>query len=195
MNNEMFLFRKNALLNNLCKEWSDMWKACNDNKERLFKLVLMQQSLPFFADYCYRGKGLSKEYIAENFGDFTNGAYTGIDVDGVKGNYKTQLYSDFKGTIECNVDVLSIMYCDDVGLSIPQRKCPKIYISNKSVVHLSADGYNYITVLLFDESELVIEDNHENTDVLVSQSSDQCKVTKGKYCLGKVNEFEKTLRL
>ena len=172
-----------------------MWKACNDNKERLFNLVLMQQSLPFFADYCYRGKGLSKEYIAENFGDFTNGAYTGIDVDGVKGGYKTQLYSDFKGTIECNVDVLSIMYCNDVAVSIPQRKCPKIYISNKSVVHLSADGYNYITVLLFDESELVIEDKDENTDVLVYKYSNKCKVTKGKYCLGKVNQFEKTLRL
>ena len=29
---EMLYFRKNALLANLCKEWSNMWAACHDDK-------------------------------------------------------------------------------------------------------------------------------------------------------------------
>lgn len=193
MNNEMFLFRKNALLNNLCKEWSDMWKACKNNKEKLVRLSLMQQSIPFFASYCYSGKGLTKEYVLSEFKDYTNG----VVHDGCDGidNYTYRLFVGYTDEIMQQADVTHLMWSDIPIYVVGRYKCPILYVSNKSKVCIAADGYNYIRVYLFDESELAIEDLNEESTVIVYKYSNKCKVTKGKYCLGNVNQFEKTLRL
>ena len=124
----MLSFRKNALLNNLCKEWDNMWKSCKDNKDKLVRLVLMQQSLPFFADYCYRGKGLSRKYILDNFSEQINGVVH-HDCDEVKG-YDYSLFVDFNNEISCVVDVMSLMWCDVPRLQIRKYKAPVIYVSN-----------------------------------------------------------------
>ena len=89
---EMLYFRKNALLANLCKEWSNMWAACHDDKEKLMRLVLMQQSAPYFADFCYRGKGLTKDYCKREFSDYINGRIFN-DCDNVKG-FSYAMYID-----------------------------------------------------------------------------------------------------
>lgn len=191
--NEMMFFQKNALLNNLCGEWKNMWKACKNNKEKLVRLSLMQQSIPFFASYCYNGNGLSKDYILGEFKDYINGKIL-QDCDNVKG-YSYRLFVGYTDDIREQADVTHLMWSDIPIYVVERYKCPIIYLSNKSTVSLIADGYNYIRVYLFDESELVIEDLDEESTVIVYKYSDKCKVTKGKYCLGKVNEFEKTLRL
>lgn len=191
--NEMMFFQKNALLNNLCGEWKNMWKACKNNKEKLVRLSLMQQSIPFFASYCYNGNGLSKDYILGEFKDYINGKIL-QDCDNVKG-YSYRLFVGYTDDIREQADVTHLMWSDIPIYVVERYKCPILYISNKSTVSLIADGYNYIRVYLFDESELVIEDLDEESTVIVYKYSDKCKVTKGKYCLGKVNEFEKTLRL
>ena len=190
---EMMFFQKNALLNNLCGEWKNMWKACKNNKEKLVRLSLMQQSIPFFASYCYNGKGLSKDYLLSEFKDYINGTIL-QDCDNVKG-YSYRLYVGYTDDIREQADVTHLMWSDIPIYVVERYKCPIVYISNKSTVSLIADGYNYIRVYLFDESELVIEDLDEESTVIVYKYSDKCKVTKGKYCLGKVNQFEKTLRL
>ena len=190
---EMLSFRKNALLNNLCKEWDNMWKACKENKEKLVRLVLMQQSQPYFADYCYRGVGLSKEYVLENFADYINGVVH-HDCDEVQG-YEYALYVGYTDDITCVVDVLSMMWCDVPQLLIKRHKAPILYVSNNSKVHLVCEGYSYVRVYLFDESELIVGDTDENTDIIVYKYSENCTVTKGQYCLGRVNEFVKSLRL
>ena len=189
----MMFFRKNALLNNLCKEWDNMWRSCKGDKEKLVRLVLMQQSLPYFADYCYRGKGLSKEYILNEFADQINGV-THHDCDEVKG-YDYSLYVGYTDEIIGSVDVCSMMWCDIPQYVVKARKCPILYISNKSRVNLVCEGYSYVRVYLFDESELTVEDTDENTDIIVYKYSDKCSVNKGQFCLGRVNEFEKQLRL
>jgi hypothetical protein len=190
---EMMFFQKNALLNNLCGEWKNMWKACKNNKEKLVRLSLMQQSIPFFASYCYNGNGLSKDYILGEFKDYINGKIL-QDCDDVKG-YSYRLFVGYTDDIRPQADVTHLMWSDIPIYVVERYKCPILYISNKSTVSLIADGYNYIRVYLFDESELVIEDLDEESTVIVYKYSDKCKVTKGKYCLGKVNQFEKTLRL
>lgn len=190
---EMMFFQKNALLNNLCGEWKNMWKACKNNKEQLVRLSLMQQSIPFFASYCYNGKGLSKDYLLSEFKDYINGTIL-QDCDDVKG-YSYRLFVGYTDDIREQADVTHLMWSDIPIYVVERYKCPIIYLSNKSTVSLIADGYNYIRVYLFDESELVIEDLDEESTVIVYKYSDKCKVTKGKYCLGKVNEFEKQLRL
>lgn len=191
--NEMMFFQKNALLNNLCGEWKNMWKARKNNKEQLVRLSLMQQSIPFFASYCYNGNGLSKDYILGEFKDYINGKIL-QDCDDVKG-YSYRLFVGYTDDIRPQADITHLMWSDIPIYVVERYKCPILYISNKSTVSLIADGYNYIRVYLFDESELVIEDLDEESTVIVYKYSDKCKVTKGKYCLGKVNEFEKQLRL
>lgn len=190
---EMMFFQKNALLNNLCGEWKNMWKARKNNKEQLVRLSLMQQSIPFFASYCYNGNGLSKDYVLGEFKDYINGKIL-QDCDDVKG-YSYRLFVGYTDDIRPQADITHLMWSDIPIYVVERYKCPILYISNKSTVSLIADGYNYIRVYLFDESELVIEDLDEESTVIVYKYSDKCKVTKGKYCLGKVNEFEKTLRL
>lgn len=190
---EMMFFQKNALLNNLCGEWKNMWKARKKNKEQLVRLSLMQQSIPFFASYCYNGNGLSKDYILGEFKDYINGKIL-QDCDDVKG-YSYRLFVGYTDDIRPQADITHLMWSDIPIYVVERYKCPILYISNKSTVSLIADGYNYIRVYLFDESELVIEDLDEESTVIVYKYSDKCKVTKGKYCLGKVNEFEKQLRL
>ena len=191
---EMIFFQKNALLNNLCGEWKNMWKACKNNKEKLVRLSLMQQSIPFFASYCYNGSGLSKDYILGEFHDYINGVVH-YDCDNVKG-YSYRLYVGWvKHSIREQSDVTHFMWSNVPLYVIEKYKCPTLYISNKSKVCVSCDGYNYVRVYLFDESELVIDDIDEESVVIVYKYSDKCKVTQGKYCLGKVNEFDKQLRL
>jgi hypothetical protein len=191
---EMIFFQKNALLNNLCGEWKNKWKACKNNKEKLVRLSLMQQSIPFFASYCYNGSGLSKDYILGEFHDYINGVVH-YDCDNVKG-YSYRLYVGWvKHSIREQSDVTHFMWSNAPLYVIEKYKCPTLYISNKSKVCVSCDGYNYVRVYLFDESELGIDDLDEESVVIVYKYSDKCKVTQGKYCLGRVNEFDKQLRL
>ena len=170
-----------------------MWKACKNNKEQLVRLSLMQQSIPFFASYCYEGKGLSKDYLLSEFKDYINGTIL-QDCDDVKG-YSYRLFVGYMDDIREQADVTHLMWSSIPIYVVGRYKCPILYVSNKSKVCIAADGYNYIRVYLFDESELVIDDLDDESTVIVYKYSDKCKVTKGKYCLGKVNQFEKTLRL
>ena len=56
-------------------------------------------------------------------------------------------------------------------------------------------GYNNVTIMLFDDSKVTLSDIDEESNVTVFKYSDQCDVTIGKYCMGKVKEFRKELRL
>ena len=178
----MMFFQKNALLNNLCGEWKNMWKACKNNKEKLVRLSLMQQSIPFFASYCYNGNGLTKEYILSEFKDYING----VVHDGCDGidNYTYRLFVAYTDEIITYADVTHVMWSNINPYVVERYKCPILYVSNKSKVRIAADGYNYIRVYLFDESELVIDDLDDESTVIVYKYSDKCKVTRGKYCLG-----------
>lgn len=189
----MFLFRRNALLANLCGEWDALWRGCHDDKWELVKLSLMHQSIPFFADFCYRGKGLSKEYIQEEFGQFINGQCTIADADDVKG-YTSQLYVGFKGDFTLSADTTHLMWCDDTTVNIKATKCPILFVSNKSNVNIQADGYNNVMVYMFDESVVRFGDFDETCSATVYKYSDRCEVERGLFCLSdKIKEFSKDL--
>lgn len=191
---EMLIFRRNALLADLCKEWDGMWAACHNDKEKLMRLVLMQQSGPYFADFCYRGKGLTKDYCLQEFGDYLNGRVFN-DCDHVKG-YTYAMFIDPPMDVEMNMDVAQFLWCDNTNIVIPQTKCPTLYISNKSRVHLSCDGYNSVKIYLFDESTLFLDDIPEESDVIIYCYSKKAKVETGRYCLSlKIRQFDKLLRL
>ena len=199
MDKSMMEFYKSALQgaltkSPLCAEYKGAWRACGDDKEKLMKLVLRQQSIPYFITHCHKGKGLTKDYILENFGEFINGKRTFEDVEGVKG-YTYQLYVGHNQDFGITADVTSLMWCDSPQVVVAPTKCPTIYISNGSNVHLACDGFNTINVKLFDNSMVTIEDCDTNSEVFVYKYSKNAKVELGKYCLGGVKVFDKELRL
>lgn len=186
-------YYKNSLLSNLCKEYKGMWQKLNKDKEGLVKMSLCQQAIPHVVTFAYEGKGLTKEFLLAEFADQINGV-THHDCDEVKG-YDYSLYVGYTDEISGSVDVCSMMWCDIPQYVVKARKCPILYISNKSKVNLVCEGYSYVRVYLFDESELTVEDTDENTDIIVYKYSEKCSVNEGQFCLGRVNEFEKQLRL
>lgn len=195
MKEDLTNYYKNALLSGLCTEYKGYWQSAHGDKKKLVDLVLQQQSLPHFLTYCNCGKGVSKEYLLETFGDYINGKYTAIDVDGVVGDYKSELYVGVDGILSLNNDVSCLMWTTIPQLEIKPCKATKLYIGCDSDVHVVCGDYNNITVMLFDESKVTLDDVDEDSNILVYKYSDKCEVKQGTFCLGNVKEFSKELRL
>lgn len=198
MKDEMLDFKRNALLGNisgqpLCQDYKAALRKCGNDKEMLVKLALQQQASPYFSTACYKELGLSKEYIKREFKDYING-YVVKDVEGVSG-YTYQLYVGYDKDFDIISDVTSMMWCNNIQIAVKATRCPTIYISNRSNVHLVCDGFNTVSIKLFDESKVTIEDCDENSEVLVYKYSNDADVELGKFCVGKVQIFNKTLRL
>jgi hypothetical protein len=200
MDKEMFEFERNALLGNvsgqpLCADYKSALRQCGNDKEMLIRLALRQQSMPFFSTACYKKLGFTKEYIKKEFKDYING-YVVKNADGVEG-YTYGLYVDwdYENDLDVIVDVCSVMWTVGANIVVPVTKCPTLYVSNHSNVHLVCDGYNTVNVKLFDKSKITIEDLDEKSSVVVYKYSDDAMVELGKFCLGKVNVFNKELRL
>lgn len=197
--NELETFYKNALIGSLCEplcdEYKGKWRACNGDKERLISLSMNQQAIPYFATYCRMGKGVSKDYILREFGEYING-YTIENADDIKG-YTYSLYVDYDHDKDLVVDkdVAHIMWTVGASVVIPQTKCPTIYVSNRSDVHIVCEGFNHFTLYLFDNSRVVLEELGEESYVLAYKYGSNCELIKGKYCLGNVKEHNKELRL
>jgi hypothetical protein len=199
MDRQMLEFQRNALLGKisaepLCAQYKAAWRSCGDDKEMLVRLAMQQQSIPYFSYACYERLGVTKDYIKKNFAEYINGNKVLEDVESVKG-YTYQLYVDFKGDFKAVADVTSLMWCNDTSVNIEATKCPLFYVSNNSDVHFVLDGYNSIRIYLFDESKVMIDDADETCDVLVYRYNSRAVVDTGKFCLGKVKIFNKTLRL
>lgn len=188
-------YYKNSLLNNLCGEYKNRWRAAGQDKLELLKLSLCQQSLPHVCTFAYVGKGLTEDYIKENFKGYING-YTVKDADGIKG-YTYGLFVDYNTSDNLIADknVCSLMWCRGVDVVVPATKCPVLYISNKSDVRIVCEGCNLVRVYLFDESTVTLEDVDEESTVLVYRYSEKSAVSYGKFALGKSKIFDKKLKI
>jgi len=196
---ELLEFKKNAILGKisgqpLCEEYKAALRKCGNDKEMLVRLALMQQCTPYLSHACYESMGLTKEYILNNFGELINGKRTFENVEGVDG-YTYQLYVGYDKDFEITADVTSLMWCNGSQIVIKPTKCPTIYVSNKSKVRLVCDGYNTVSVKLFDESELIVEDMDASSEVVVYKYSNKASVELGKFCLKEPKVFNKELRL
>jgi len=197
---ELLEFKKNAILGKvsgqpLCEEYKAAIRKCGNDKEMLVRLALKQQCIPYLSCACYNHLGLTKEYIKKEFKDYING-YVFNDCDEVDG-YTYALYVDwdYENDLDVKTDVASIMWTVGANIVVPSTKCPTIYLSNRSNVHLVCEGFNSVNIKLFDKSKVTIEDLDENSEVVVYKYSDDAQVELGKYCLGKVKVFDKELRL
>jgi hypothetical protein len=196
---ELLEFKKNAILGKisgqpLCEEYKAALRKCGNDKEMLVRLALQQQSTPYVSHACYESMGLTKEYILSNFGELINGKRIFENVEGVDG-YTYQLYVGYDKDFEITADVTSLMWCDGSQIVIPQTKCPTLYISNSSDVHISCEGYNSPKIYLFDDSVVTIEDCDDTCGVIIYKYSDNATVNTGKFCLKEPKVFNKELRL
>ena len=199
MKNEMFDFYKfalqGALTNPLCADYKNEWRACGDDKERLVRLVMRQQSLPYFITHCYSGKGLSKDYILKEFGDYINGKRPILNADNVDG-YTYSLFVGYNGICKPDNDVTAFMWCDNVQLELNAAKCPTIYVGCGTELHLVCNGYNSPHFYLFDDSRLIIDDADDTCSIVAYTYSDKATVDVGKYCTtNSIKVFGKELRL
>lgn len=195
----MFSFYKSALqgvlTNPLCAEYRNEWRACGEDKEKLVKLALRQQSLPYFITHCQQGKGLSKEYLISEFGDYINEKRLISDADGVAG-YTYSLFVGYNGICKPNSDVSAFMWCDCATLDVETTKCPIIYVGCNTELHITCNGYNSVRIYLFDNSRLVIDDADETCSFVIYKYSDESDVDAGRYCLtNNLKAFRKELKL
>lgn len=200
MTQEMFHFYKNALTGAiaepLCDEYKSEWRKCGDDKKELVTLAMRQQSCPYFATYCYQGKGVSKAFIEKEFKDYING-YTVHDADGVEGyTYGLYVNYDYDNDLVVDKDVVHVMWTVGANVVIQKTKCPTIYVSNRSKTHIICEGYNHVRIYLFDKCEINIEDATEDCSITVFRYSKDAKVIRGKYCLtSEIKVFDKPLKI
>ena len=195
MDREYLEFLKDAYSNGLCSEYRDEIRKCHDDKLELMRLAMRQQSIPYMATKLASGVA-SKDYLLKTFGEYLNG-YLLKDCDGVPNyTYSWFVDYDYDNDLVVDVDVAHISFTIGATVVVPQTKCPIIYISNRSNVHLVCEGYNAVKIYLFDKAKVTLEDVDEESSVTVYKYSDMCEVERGKYCLSdKIKTFNKELRL
>lgn len=69
MESSLIDFKKKAKLLGLCDDYKTRWDSCN-SKEELVKLALTINGVEFLADSIAFKWGLTKEYIAKEFGEY-----------------------------------------------------------------------------------------------------------------------------
>ena len=193
MDKEMFLFYRNSLARNLCKEYKNEFKKDLEDKKKLFELCLRQQSIPYFATACYQKWGLNIDFIKREYKDYINGKYIATDCDNVHG-YSYGLWCDYTLSISANIDVVHTMECR-CQIKVPLSKCPTIYISNNSNIDLSCLGYNSIRIYLFDNSIININELEKESTILIYNYSKNSKINIKGGLDGKIKEFDKELKL
>jgi hypothetical protein len=189
-------YYKSALLEDLCSEYKGLWQAAMNDKESLLKLSLCQQAIPHVVTFAYEGKGLTREYVKENFREYING-HTVMDADGVDG-FTYGLYADYDydNALVLDKDVCSVMWTHCDSVFVPKTKAVTLYVSNRSDISIVCDGYNSLRIYLFDESKVTLEDVDDDSTVTVYNYGKCSVVERGKYCLsGHIQEFRKQLRL
>lgn len=194
MDKEFLNFLKDAYSSGLCNEYRDEIRRCHDDKLQLVRLAMRQQSCPWMATKMYEGV-ITTDYILNTFGEYING-YVLKDCDNVAGyNYMWFVDWDCANDIVASADVLHISHTVGANVVVPKVLCPTIYISNNSNVNLVCEGFNTVNIKLFDDSKVTIDDCDENSEIIVYKYGNRAEVEQGKFCLGRVKIFIKTLRL
>lgn len=194
MDKHLFNFIKTSYVGGLCDTYKKEIWGCVDNKEKLARLAMRQQSIPFVTTMLAKSH-TTKEQVVEFFNGYINGVVL-HNCDKVEG-YTYCWYVDYNydNDIVANVDVINVSFTVGANIVVPKTKCPTIYVGNRSNIHLVCEGFNSVKVYLFDKSQLTIEDADEESDVTVFKYSDECRADIGKYCLAKVKTHNKELRL
>jgi hypothetical protein len=194
MDKEFFGFLKDAYESGLCNEYRDELRRCGDDKLLLMGLAMRQQSIPYIATKLHDGV-LTKEWVQNAFSGYLNGFILN-DCDGVDGyKYTWYIDYDYANDLLVDVDVMHISFTKGAYVNVPITRCPIIYVSNDSDIRLSCDGFNNIKLYMFDTSKVTLDDIDSDTQVTIYKYSDSACVDYGRFCFGKIKEFNKELRL
>ena len=171
----MNTFKKEARVRQLCSQFAVLWGQCK-TKEDYVKLSLIPQSVPYIATSSYNGWGISTDDIYENFSTVINGNKTIKDIDGIK-NITGALYVKYDNKEKkIKENIVHIMETLDTTFTIQKTKCPKIYVSNNSNIKIKCNGYNTVSLALFDNSFVDISEVESNTKIRITKYSENCTV-------------------
>lgn len=166
-------FKLNAIERDLCSEYALKWQQCKD-KESLFSLSLIPQSIPYMATSSFRGWGLSVKDLKTDFADYINGKYIVNNLDGVKGATGS-FYVDYDNDISDVNTVMHFMSCKDMKISIPKYRAISLYISNSSNVKIDIP-VGFTCIYLYDNSTIDLGDIKSGATVVVYRYSNDAKV-------------------
>lgn len=168
-------FKKEARIRNLCSNFALLWGQCK-TKEDYVRLSLIPQSIPYIATSSYDGWGISTEDIYANFSSVINGKRVYKNIDGIE-NTKGVLYVKYNNkTKRIKENIVHIMDSTNSTFIVEKTQCPMIYISNNSNVKIEANGYNTISLYLFDNCLVDITNIKPDTKVLITKYSDNGKL-------------------
>jgi hypothetical protein len=105
------------------------------------------------------------------------------------------MYVGYDNDFSISSDVTTLMWCSNPTITIPKTKCPTIYISNNSSVRLCFEGFNFVNIKLFDESEIIVDVMDKESTILVYKYSNTSNVEIENNCFGSVKIFNKQLKL
>ena len=194
MDKEYLDFIKHAYSSGLCDEYKNEIKNCHEDKAQLVRLALRQQSIPYIATKMRDGV-ITKEYVQKAFSGYLNGVKI-KDCDGVSGyTYSWYVDYDYNNDLLIETDVAHISYTVGASVVIPITKCPIIYVSNRSNIHLVCDGYNSVKIYLFDNSKVTIEDADHESQIVVYKYSENATIKESRFCFGDVKQFKKQLKI
>ena len=169
-------FKNQARSRRLCSQYAILWGQCK-TKEDYVRLSLMPSSIPYIATSSLKGWGVSTDDIYNNFGDIINGKKTIKDIDGVK-DTTAVLYVKFDGKKkQIKENIVHIMETIGTIFTIKETKCPAIHVSNNSSIKIKGEGYNTISLHLYDNSNVDITDVKTTTKIFCYKYSQQCTVT------------------
>lgn len=194
MDKEYFDFIKHAYENGLCEEYKNEIRNCHEDRAQLMRLALRQQSIPYIATKMREGV-ITKEYIQKAFSGYLNGVKI-KNCDGVSGyTYSWYVDYDYDNDLLLETDVAHISYTVGASVVVPKTKCPIIYVSNRSNLHLVCEGYNSVKIYLFDNSKVTIEDADTDSQIVAYKYSNKAVIEESKFCFGNVMQFQKKLKI
>src|SRR5574344_2118435 len=152
----MSKFKKEARKRRLCSSFAILWGQCK-TKEDYVKLSLIPQSIPYVATSSYEGWGLSTDDICNNFSHIING----------KKNNKNKKIRE---------NIIHIMETLNSTFVVEKTQCPMIYVSNNSNIKIEANGFNTISLFVFDNCFVDVSNIASNTKILITKYSSNCTV-------------------
>src|SRR5574344_512659 len=171
----MSKFKKEARKRRLCSSFAILWGQCK-TKEDYVKLSLIPQSIPYVATSSYEGWGLSTDDIYNNFGHIINGKKTIKNIDGIE-NTKGALFLRYDNkNKKIRENIIHIMETLNSTFVVEKNQCPMIYVSNNSNIKIEANGFNTISLFVFDNCFVDVSNIASNTKILITKYSSNCTV-------------------
>lgn len=131
---ELLALKGKAREYGLCDKYKVKWDGCRSKRD-LVDTALDSNGIDFMADSIAFGWGLSKEYLLNNFGEFSNGFY-----QRTKDGYTSEMYVGAHGVVTLKSTLTLVAYCEDLEIVVPEHFIGQVYVCGGSNVRIENQG-------------------------------------------------------